>query len=316
MFYVNVPIGVVALLLAVRFVPSTGGARGRTFDLDLIGSLLLGGSVFSLLLPLVEAENGGLAELWWLWVVAAMLLVAFAWWEERTKRRGRQPLLDARLARLPGYASGLSIGMLYFLGFTGVWLVLARFFQTGLGYSPLHSGLAVTPFALGVAVSAVIAGRLVAHLGRRLTVMGLVAIVFGLVAAALVLRYVEGNAAAWAAAGPLLVGGIGGGMVTSPNVTLTLESVPVAMAGAAGGALQTAQRVGGAIGTAALAGIFAMVLAANGGDYSVAVSDTLLCAAGAMVLALVLAVAELLRGRAVGQPREPTPRPEHDLHRI
>jgi hypothetical protein len=225
-FYVNVPIGVVALLLALRFVPSTGGAGGRTFDLDLIGSLLLGGSVFSLLLPLVEAENGGLAELWWLWLVAAMLLVAFARWEERTTRRGRQPLFDPRLARLSGYAAGLSIGMLYFLGFTGVWLVLARFFQTGLGYSPLHSGLAVTPFALGVAVSAVIAGRLVARLGRRLTVMGLVAIVFGLVAAALVLRYVGGNAAAWAAAGPLLMAGIGGGMVTSPNVTLTLESVP------------------------------------------------------------------------------------------
>ncbi len=315
-FYVNVPIGVVALLLALRFVPPTGGTGGRTFDLDLIGSLLLGGSVFSLLLPLVEAENGGLAALWWLWAVAVMLLVAFARWEERTARRGRQPLLDPRLARLPGYAAGLSIGMLYFLGVTGVWLVLARFFQTGLGYSPLHSGLAVTPFALGVAVSAVIAGRLVAHLGRRLTVMGLVAILLGLVAAAVALRYVEGNAAAWAAAGPLLVGGIGGGMVTAPNVTLTLESVPVATAGAAGGALQTAQRVGGAIGTAALAGIFAMVLANNGGDFSVAVSDTLLCAAGAMVLALVLAVAELLRRRSAGQRGEPTPRPEHDLHRI
>jgi hypothetical protein len=86
------------------------------------------------------------------------------------------------------------------------------------------------------------------------------------------------------------------------------------MAGAAGGALQTAQRVGGAIGTAALAGVFAMVLANNASDFSVAVSDTLLCAAGAMVLALVLAVTELVRGRAVSQPREPTPRPEHDLH--
>src|SRR4029450_7213671 len=175
-------------------------------------------------------------------VVAPMLWVASAGWEDRTPRRARQPLLDPRVARLPGYAAGLSIGMLYFLGFTGVWLVLARFFQTGLGYSPLHSGLAVTPFALGVAVSAVIAGRLVAHLGRRLTVIGLVTVVFGLVAAALMLRYVEGNAAAWAAAGPLLVGGLGGGMVTSPNITLTLESVPVSMAGAAGGALQTAQR--------------------------------------------------------------------------
>ena len=60
----------------------------------------------------------------------------------------------------------------------------------------------------------------------------------------------------WATAGPLLVGGLGGGMVTSPNITLTLASVPVRMAGVAGGALQTAQRIGSAIGTASLAGVF------------------------------------------------------------
>jgi MFS family permease len=111
-FYVNVPIGVVALLLALRFVPSAGGAAGRPFDLDLIGSLLLGGSVFSLLLPLVESQNGGLGGLWWLWVVAAMLLVAFAWWEERTARRGRQPLLDplwrGSRATPPVWGSGCS----------------------------------------------------------------------------------------------------------------------------------------------------------------------------------------------------------------
>jgi hypothetical protein len=59
-----------------------------------------------------------------------------------------------------------------------------------------------------------------------------------------------------------------------------------------------------------------MVLANNAGDFSVAVSDTLLCAAGAMVLALALAVAELLRRRPEGQRRRPIPRPEHDLHRI
>ena len=66
---------------------------------------------------------------------------------------------------ISGYAPGLAIGSLYFLGFTGIWLVLALFFQDGLGYSPLRSGLAVTPFALGVAASAVVAGRLVGRVG-------------------------------------------------------------------------------------------------------------------------------------------------------
>jgi MFS family permease len=79
------------------------------------------------------------------------------------------------------------------MGFTGIWLVFALFFQDGLGYSPLRSGLAVTPFALGVAASAVIAGRLVAGLGRWLTVSGLAVVAVGLAAAALVLRYVGGT---------------------------------------------------------------------------------------------------------------------------
>ena len=97
--------------------------------------------------------------------MAVLLLAAFAGWELRTVRRGRDPLLDPRLARTSGYPAGLGIGLAYFAGFTGVWLVLALFFQDGLGYSPLRSGLAVTPFACGVTVSAVIAGRLVSRVG-------------------------------------------------------------------------------------------------------------------------------------------------------
>jgi MFS family permease len=230
--------------------------------------------------------------------------------------RGRQPLIDPRLGRTPGYAAGLSIGLIYFLGFTGIWLVLARFFQTGLGYSPLRSGLAVTPFALGVATSAIIAGRLVPRLGRWLTVIGLTAVVVGLTTAALALRYVAGDAAAWAAAGPFLLGGLGGGMVTSPNITLSLESVPLTMAGVAGGALQTAQRVGGAIGTAVLVGVFSIALNDTGGNYPTAVSDTLLCAAGVMFVGLAIAVAELMRRRSARGLPAPAPRPEHQVHNV
>jgi EmrB/QacA subfamily drug resistance transporter len=315
-FYVNVPIGMVALVLAAGLVPSTAGGDSRGGHLDLVGSLLLGGGVLSLLLPLVQAETGGLSRLWWLLGVAVLLLAAFAWWEVQTVRRGRQPLVDPRLTRTSGYAAGLGIGLVYFTGFTGIWLVFALFFQDGLGYSPLRSGLAVTPFALGVAASAVIAGRLVGRLGRWLTVSGLAAVAVGLAGAALMLRHVGGDAAAWATAGPLLLGGLGGGMVTSPNVTLTLESVPVQMAGVAGGALQTGQRIGSAIGTATLAGVFYAVLAATGRDYPAAVSDALLCASGIMLLALLLAVVELVRRRSLGQQPAPIPHPEHHLHHI
>jgi EmrB/QacA subfamily drug resistance transporter len=294
-FYVNAPIGAIALALAARLVPAKAGGGWRGIILDVPGAVLLGGGVFSLLLPLVNADSGGVRRLWWLWLVAPLLLAAFGWWEVRTVRRGRQPLLDPRLLRTAGYPAGSAIGLVYFVGFTGIWLVLALFFQDGLGYSPLRSGLSVTPFALGVAVSAVIAGRLVSRFGRWLTITGLVATVLGLLVTALILRSVTGDAATWAILGPLLVAGLGGGMVTSPNITLTLEHVPVRMGGAAGGALQTAQRIGAAIGTATLATIFYHVLTHTRRDYSIAVSDAVLCACGFMVLALLMALIEVTR---------------------
>jgi hypothetical protein len=225
--------------------------------IDFVGAGLLGAGVLCVLLPLVQAETGGLSRLGWLFALAVVLLVLFVCWEYRIVRLNRAPLLDPRLARdTPGYPAGAALGMLYFVGFSGIWLVFALYFQAGLGYSPLQSGLVVTPFALGSAVSAAVAGRLVSRYGRRLTVLGLSCVAVGLVAAALVLRYVPAGSVGWMIVLPLLVAGLGGGAVISPNTTLTLESVPVRMAGTAAGALQTGQRIGAAVGTAVLATVF------------------------------------------------------------
>ncbi|HEU4348432.1 MAG TPA: MFS transporter, partial [Actinoplanes sp.] len=296
-FYINVPIGLVTMLLARRFLPSAAADQPRRAHLDVVGALLLGAGVLCVLLPLVESGTGDLGGLSWLYGLAVLLFAGFVRWEARTVRRGRQPLLDPQLFRVSGYAPGVVIGLVYFVGFTGIWLVLAMFFQHGLGYSPLRSGLAVTPFAIGTAASAVIAGRLVTRYGRWVTVCGLTAAVIGLVVSALLLGHASGDAAAWIIALPLLVAGAGGGMVTSPNMTLTLEHVPVAMAGAAGGAMQTAQRIGSAIGTAVLATIFYHLIGRAGLGYPAAVRDTLLYAAGFMLLALLLAVADLAAQR-------------------
>ena len=179
-FYVNVPIGVVALVLAARLIPRVDpGPRQRA---DLVGAGLLGGGVLALMLPLVLAEAGGLARLWWLFPVGAVVLVGFVWWERRIVARGRPPLLDVRLLTgTPGYASGALLGTVYFIGFSGIWLVFALYLQSGLGFTPLQSGLSVTAFALGAAASAVVGGRLVTRWGRRLTVIGLRLVVLGLV---------------------------------------------------------------------------------------------------------------------------------------
>lgn len=160
-FLVNVPIGLVALVLVLLWVPKR---RHRATDadtgLDLVGAGLLGAAVLCLLLPTVEAQSeSGPAFL--VLIGAPLFGAAFVWWERRLGVRGRAPLLDvALLRRTPGYASGLAVGAVYFTGFTGIFLVLTVFFQQALRYSALQTGLLLTPFALAPAISSPIAGRL------------------------------------------------------------------------------------------------------------------------------------------------------------
>jgi EmrB/QacA subfamily drug resistance transporter len=303
-FYVNVPVGVIAVLLGSRLLPRVApGRRGR---LDPLGVVLLGAGILALMLPLVLAEAGGVRRLWWLFPLGVVILAGFVLWERRVAARGRDPLLDPRLAiETRGYATGAGLAALYFVGFSGVWLVFALFFQNGLGYSPLQSGLAVTPFAVGSAVAAAVAGRLVGRLGRVLTVWGLVGVMAGLGGTALVLWLAPAHRAAWIAAPLLLAGGLGSGCVISPNVTMTLRDVPVRMAGAAGGALQTGQRLGGAVGTAALPGLFYLVLNATHDDYHSAVAVSVGTGVAAMLCALLVAVLDWRRDRSDGSRRCP-----------
>ncbi|MFF3413809.1 MFS transporter [Streptomyces sp. NPDC002698] len=312
-FYVNVPVGAVAFLLGLRLLPKV--APRRRERLDLRGVLLLGCGVLALMLPLILAESGGLRRLWWLFPLGAGLLAVFAGWERRLTAVGGQPLLDPRLVTSTrGYAAGAAIAALYFVGFSGVWLVFALYFQNGEGFSPLRSGLAVTPFAIGSAAAAVVAGRLVERLGRLLTVCGLAAVALGLGGAVLILRLAPGDPAVWYSAPALFLGGLGSGCVISPNVTMTLRDVPVRMAGAAGGALQTAQRLGGAVGTAALPGLFYVVLGTGRHDFRSALAIAVGSGIVAVLCALALAVHDWLRDREPRPPRRPSGTPHEHTH--
>ncbi|MEU6179790.1 MFS transporter [Streptomyces coeruleorubidus] len=289
-FYVNVPIGILAVLLGRRLLPRTRRSGGQHVDLP--GVVLLGLGVLALMYPLVQAGSGGFGGLWWMFLVGAAILFGFARWQRRLVRRDTQPLLDPRLfTTVRGYAVGAGVGTLYFIGFSGVWLVFALFYQDGLGFSPLRSGLAVTPFALGSACAAAVAGRLVDRLGRMLTVGGLTAVIAGLGGTALLLRFAPLDIAPWGAAPVLFLGGLGSGCVISPNITMTLRDVPVHMAGAAGGALQTGQRLGAAVGTAALPGLFYLVLG-SGDDYRGALATALGAGLLGMLAALALATSD------------------------
>lgn len=290
-FLVNLPFGLLTLVLAMVLVPRIPKRTTRA-DIDVVGILLLGLAVLALMFPVVLSDSDGIRRFWWLFLVAVPLGWAFLRWERRRVREERAPLLDMRLfTETRGYASGSTLAAVYFVGFSGIWLVFAVYFQTDLGLSPLESGLAVTPFSLGSAVSAWVAGRLVARWGHWVTATGLALMVVGLAAVAVLGFVVEKDSLMLAIAFPLLVAGVGGGAVISPNTTLTLACVPTNMSGVASGVLQTGQRLGSAVGTAALAAVFHAVTTATGAagkGFAVA----MIAAAALVAVALALALAE------------------------
>ena len=185
----------------------------------------------------------------------------------RFARRGKPPLINLKLMRNYGYAIGVGIGSLYFAGFTGLFLVMTLFYQRGLGFSPLDSGAAALSFAIGSAVSAGIGGRYVFRFGRAMIVIGLVLVAIGLAGTALLTTYYTGGHVGLLNSIPLLVAGIGSGIVISPNQTLTLNDVPPAEGGTAAAVLQTGQRIGTAMGTAVAGSLFFGELTTSHGDY-------------------------------------------------
>jgi EmrB/QacA subfamily drug resistance transporter len=288
-FLVNLPIGLLTLVLALLLVPRTP-KRSTGADIDYLGILLLGLTVLCLMFPVVLSDTGGLGRFWWLFLVAVPLGWAFLRWERHRERAERSPLVGIRLfTRTPGFSSGATIGTVYFCGFAGIWLVFAVYFQSDLGLSPLESGLAVTPFSLGSAVSSWLAGRLVARWGRWVTITGLAIMSLGLATVAVLGFLVDKDALVPAILLPLLVAGIGGGAVISPNTTVTLARVEPGMAGVASGVLQTGQRLGSAVGTALLAAVFHV---AASGTPAVGFSFAMLAAVSLVLVALVLAIWE------------------------
>ncbi|SCL72410.1 MFS transporter [Micromonospora peucetia] len=293
-FFVNVPVGVLAVVLGWRLIP-TRPAGPRNHRLDPVGVLLLGVGVLLVLLPLVQQDWRGPTK--WLLVPAGLLtLVGFGAWERRYARR-QEPLFDLRLFGFRSYALGSLIALVYFGGFTAIFFIFTLYLQNGLGYSALVAGLAITPFALGSAAASALGGRIVNRYGRPLVAVGLLTVVVGLVAVVVVLdRAPSGAAVPWLTAAPLLVAGLGSGLVIAPNQTLTLSQVPVRQAGSGAGMLQTGQRIGSAAGIAAVGSLFFSSLAASGGDFSLAFRHSLLLAAGVITLALLAALFDVTLG--------------------
>ncbi len=297
-FLVNLPVGLLVLVLALRLLPETDPGT-RDSRLDPVGVVLLGAGTVLILLPLIGTDASLADRPWWLLGAGVLALVGFLGWERRHADKGGAPVVDMTLFHRRSYALGAALALVYFAGFTPIFFVLTLTLQSGLGYSPLLAGIATTPFAIGGAIAALGGGRLVDRFGRALVAIGLALSIVGVLGTAAVVGLVPAAALGWAIAGPLFVAGIGSGLVVSPNQALTLSEVPVAGGGSAAGVVQTGQRIGTALGVATVGAAFFTVLA-GGADYLVAFMISLLVVAGLMTLALGIALADLELNRRTG----------------
>jgi EmrB/QacA subfamily drug resistance transporter len=292
-FFVNVPIGAAILLLARRYLPAPTAAERRRQSLDPLGAILLGAAVVSILVPFIEQHTWHSPLRLALFPLAALLLIAFVL-HERRYARTREPLVSLELFRIRSYVLGAPVGLLYFAGFIAVFFTLTQYLQLGLGYPAWKSGLSATPFALGGALVASAGSRQALRRGPKLVAFGLATFLVGMAGVWLAVGAHPGDDVALWTALPLLIAGLGGGLVISPNLTLTLSQVPVERAGSAGGLLQTGQRIGSAAGIAITGSLFYSHLVSSGGDYASAFRHGIIGIAAFAAAALALVLADVL----------------------
>ncbi|MGK4219121.1 MFS transporter [Kocuria marina] len=310
MFVVNVPVGIVALVLAFLWFPKPllrlprDTSIGRQLrEMDPVGAILLALSIFALLLPFIEAGAPDTSPWYWtLIILAAVLLVLWVRWENRFKAQGHKPMVDLNTFRIPSFRNGSVLIGLYFLGITSVWVLVTLYMQLGLGHTALAAGCVGIPNAVASAVSANVAGRRVTRMGRKVVVLGMASVLSGLLLSMAVIQLREHELVSeWWLLLTLGLVGLGQGAVVSPNQTLTLADVPLEYAGSAGGIMQTGQRIGTSVGIAMITAVAFAVMSVQGWASGVSVGfGMVVLVVGA---ALLVAVQDMRRRQGQAAPR-------------
>ena len=297
-FLINVPLVLLGVWAAHRYLPNSawhrqdgGSGAGRDrVDLDPVGMVLLAAGTLLIMIPFMEASAGA-----WVWgLEAAGIGIVSAWvvWERRYRARGGAPMVDLSLLAIPSFAYGSLAIAVYFLGYTSVWIIVAQYVQAGLGSTALVSGAVGVPAALAGSVAAAVAGRRVIRVGRVMVLGGMAVGMAGLLASVGIIHmHARAGWSPWWLTLTLLLLGVGQGLVVSPNQTLSLVDVPLEYAGAAGGILQTGERIGTSIGIAAITGLTFRVSHSSGWD--VAAQVGLLAVVAAIAVSAAIAAVDL-----------------------
>lgn len=251
-FFINLPVGLLALWAIGKYLEETEPRQGRTFDFKgaLALSLILGGLIYAL----TEGREAGW-PLWSLLLILAALpgLYLFLKMQHNKRKAGKEPLIDLGLFRNKDFNLGLLAVLFHFMMHTAYLLMIAVFLQDGLGLTALDCGIYFLPHALLFMVSSLLAGRWIVRWGKWVLLAGL-----GIILLSFLLQlygYHPGMAPWWVMVF-IAIYGLGNGMVLPSLLTLVLRSVPVAWAGTASGVFSTVQQTASALGISIIGGIF------------------------------------------------------------
>jgi EmrB/QacA subfamily drug resistance transporter len=269
-FAVNVPVGLAALALGG---PATGDGIGqgsgpgrvRRARLDLPGAALAAAGMFGLVFPLAQGHSLG----WPAWSFAMMagaglVLAGFGWYQVRRQRAGRDPLVEPSVFRNRPYRAGIVFSVVFTGSLGGIVMIFNVFLQNGLGFSPWHSAVTTAPWAAGAFVGSAVGGITMARLGRRVLHAGLIVETAGLLGIYAVLRGAGPQITTLDLLAPMIVGGIGMGMVFVPLFDIVMAGVRPQEMGSASGVLQTVNSLGMSLGIAGIGAIFFALIGGHG----------------------------------------------------
>ncbi|MFJ4668997.1 MFS transporter [Kitasatospora purpeofusca] len=268
-FLLNVPFALLALVLALRFVPESRAPQGA--KVDVAGTVLLTATLLALLVPLMEGRAAG----WplWSWLLLALFPVfgtAFALVERRAERLGGAPLVPPTLLRIPEMRRGLGIAIPYFGGFGGFMFVIAVALQQGLHLGPVAAGWALVPMAVGYFTASLSGPRLIGRFGSRVLTAGAVVQALGLVTLAVTVLADRNGFSPLRMAPGVALAGIGQGLIGTPLFRVVLSKVPAARAGVGSGVLATGQQSSLALGVATLGSLYLSLSPTLGMDRALA----------------------------------------------
>jgi EmrB/QacA subfamily drug resistance transporter len=249
-FFVNVPIGIAAFVLAWAVIPERKpGAHAQGVDIPGIAISAVG--LFCLVLALIQGNDWGWtsAEIVGLFVVAIASYPLFMWWELRTP----SPMFDFRLLRIRSFTAANSAMFLIGAALGGSMFLLVLFLVTVLGYTELEAAIAVIPMPLTGLVVAPNVGRLVDRIGPRVpAVIGCLFFAAGLT----LLAQLNGESTVYDAAWRVIFLGAGIGFTMPTMAAAAMGSLPPQVAGVGSGALNTLRQVGFSLGLAVVVAIF------------------------------------------------------------